>query len=860
MKFTFRTQALILATLLGVVLCASPAGADVIEQTLTQGLGTNWNQATWGTPPAVPFSTNDYVTPAGFDVRTPDSQTPSTFAGNSLQIESGGRLFLKNGGAGAGVATANVILNGGSLTYNTANGTTISAVAGTLQVLTDSTINSLAGGNTRDIWLRSALSGSGNLTVGMVNNALVLSGTNSAYSGNWTVNSGRIEIGNNAKDALGSGPVNLVNTINALTLNATNDIVVANAIGGSGVIAKLNTNTATLSGDNSGFFGTVAASNGVLRVQNTAAIATATFITLAGGTLDAAPMGGLVLSDFVGQTLNLFGVGNVTGNFTAPSGTTLNFNLTPTTNDILNVTGSLTVNGNPTLNLNFTGFKPAGTYRLINYSGSIQGGGTFSLVPTSSGNQTFALDTTTPGQVNLVISGIPNNLTWVGDGFGNVWDTFSPNWTNPAGTQVYVEGDNVTFDDSGSAVPDVFVATTVTPSSVTVSNSAQAYTISGAGINTFGPLTKKGDNVLALTSDANQLSGTATIEAGVLSIGNGGDTGNFGSGNIVNHGELRMNKLNNGALVTGVISGPGSVRATGGGGASALMLAGTNTYTGLTTVENGTELHIRNDSALGSTSAGTIVETGGSVKFTTLGNWTVAEPLTLNGGGATFPGALYVNTISNRATWTGPITLGSASRIRIVNDYTSLTIANTVTGNQTPLQCSTEGTGPVLTFNGNVTLGTPAELTKDGSGTMQLNGANNQASSTLVSGGTLLVNGQLDGGPVTVNGGATLGGAGTIVGSVSLQGGSTLAPGNNGIGTLTLNSAPSLAGTAVTVMEINRTNAQNADLLVAPAIPFNGTLTVVNTGPPLQVGDTFNLFDGTLSGAFSVTNLPALAL
>ncbi|HEX5220796.1 MAG TPA: hypothetical protein VFZ59_14600, partial [Verrucomicrobiae bacterium] len=46
----------------------------------------------------------------------------------------------------------------------------------------------------------------------------------------------------------------------------------------------------------------------------------------------------------------------------------------------------------------------------------------------------------------------------------------------------------------------------------------------------------------------------------------------------------------------------------------------------------------------------------------------------------------------------------------------------------------------------------------------------------------------------------------------------------------------------------------------APAIPFNGTLTVVNTGPPLQVGDTFNLFDGTLSGAFSVTNLPALAL
>ena len=40
---------------------------------------------------------------------------------------------------------------------------------------------------------------------------------------------------------------------------------------------------------------------------------------------------------------------------------------------------------------------------------------------------------------------------------------------------------------------------------------------------------------------------------------------------------------------------------------------------------------------------------------------------------------------------------------------------------------------------------------------------------------------------------------------------------------------------------------------------MNGILSVVNTGPALQVGDTFNLFDGTLSGAFTATNLPALA-
>jgi hypothetical protein len=40
---------------------------------------------------------------------------------------------------------------------------------------------------------------------------------------------------------------------------------------------------------------------------------------------------------------------------------------------------------------------------------------------------------------------------------------------------------------------------------------------------------------------------------------------------------------------------------------------------------------------------------------------------------------------------------------------------------------------------------------------------------------------------------------------------------------------------------------------------LHGTLTVVNIGPALQVGDTFDLFNGALSGSFSATNLPALS-
>jgi len=123
-----------------------------------------------------------------------------------------------------------------------------------------------------------------------------------------------------------------------------------------------------------------------------------------------------------------------------------------------------------------------------------------------------------------------------------------------------------------------------------------------------------------------------------------------------------------------------------------------------------------------------------------------------------------------------------------------------------------------------------------------------------------LANGVFSGGPVTVNASGAVGGSGTILGAVTVGSAGTLSPGNAGIGTLTLSGTLALNATATTRMEINRTNAQNADLLVAGAIPMNGILTVVNTGPALQVGDTFNLFDGTMSGAFTATNLPALAL
>src|SRR6266850_2771229 len=226
MKTIFRTRALFLgATILGTTLFAGRAAAAVIVQTVNQsGADINgWASAIWGTPAAVANSSNDYETTNTFFVRTPNNSTPAAFAGKSLTIDSGGTLYLKHNG---GAAAVNLVLNGGTITFHGGTTATPSPLSGTIQVLADSRINSDQGSpNNRDIWLQSPISGSANITVAMniVTNGVFLSGSNSAYSGNWTNSGGFVQILSGTTNALGSGSVILVNANNLLTINSTNN-------------------------------------------------------------------------------------------------------------------------------------------------------------------------------------------------------------------------------------------------------------------------------------------------------------------------------------------------------------------------------------------------------------------------------------------------------------------------------------------------------------------------------------------------------------------------------------------------------------------------------------------------------------
>ena len=866
MKINIRTQALLLgATLLGTILfTGTPAAAVNITNTVDEVslTASNWNSSVWGTPAAVPLATTNYFINVG-SIRTVATSAAQSFNGATLTLLTGKILSLKHG---PGVATVNLLTGGGgasSITYAGGSSGATVPLGGTLTVNNSVTIGqNQSGANTRDIWLLSTLSGAAAVTVDQRGSSLILFGTNTAYSGAWKILTGNLQIGNGASNALGTNSVTFttVSTPVSLIFNSTNNFTVSNNISGPGSVIKQNTGTVTLAGTNT-FIGTVQVSSGVLKIGAGSSLATATNITLSGGTLDAGPIGGLSLA--ANETINGCN-GTVISNLTAATGNSLNFNLSTPTNDVLNVTGSLTLSGTPTLNLILSSYKPTGTYRLINYSGTIQGGGSFTLVP-PGGGASYTLDTATPGQVNLLVTNPVYSLTWVGDGSANSWDSSSPNWTGSV--NVYADGDSVTFNDSGSATPNIAVATTVYPEAMTVSNASKQYIFDGAGISCLGRLTKLGTNELDFTSSSNNFAGPVTISSGILSIGNGGNTGSLGSPSaITNNGIFQVNMTTNNVVVNCTITGSGSVVVTNSGGGiytPVLQLSGTNSYTGPTTISDGAAISVLSSLGLGGSSI-TVLPNGRLGVSGFAGVITVTNPILVSGTGqALYPGALYANTAGNNVTWAGPVTLAGDTRFRVVNPGVLMNFSNTVIGTNINLQC-TEGssasdTATTMTFLKTLSLGSSGSLTKDGQGVLVLAGNTNEWGATTVNSGNLLVNGRLDGGTVTVNSPATVGGAGTILGGVSVQVGGTLAPGNAGIGTLTLSNTLALDPSSVTLMEINRTNAQNADRLVASAIPFDGTLTVVNTGPALQAGDSFYLFAGTISGAFAVTNLPALS-
>jgi autotransporter-associated beta strand protein len=148
----------------------------------------------------------------------------------------------------------------------------------------------------------------------------------------------------------------------------------------------------------------------------------------------------------------------------------------------------------------------------------------------------------------------------------------------------------------------------------------------GAGTSA---LTKSGLGALSLDADAT-FTGDVTIAAGSLQLGTGGATGSVTPINLVNNGQLVVNR-NTDLLLSSVITGTGGLAQNG---PSILDLNAANTFTGDTTIASGATIRLFNSLGL---SGSTLVypATGGMLDFdsnfaVTLGALSGDKDLALN--------------------------------------------------------------------------------------------------------------------------------------------------------------------------------------------------------------------------------------
>lgn len=143
-------------------------------------------------------------------------------------------------------------------------------------------------------------------------------------------------------------------------------------------------------------------------------------------------------------------------------------------------------------------------------------------------------------------------------------------------------GSVVDYADGVTVANPIVLNSNDTRLEVTAGTATQAGVISETG--GARPLEKIGVGTLILSAD-NTYTGTTTISAGTLQLGDGGGTGAI-LGNIANNAALVVDRTGT-LTLGGVISGSGTLDKRGAG---TLILDGSNTYIGLTRPRAGTLL------------------------------------------------------------------------------------------------------------------------------------------------------------------------------------------------------------------------------------------------------------------------------
>lgn len=329
-----------------------------------------------------------------------------------------------------------------------------------------------------------------------------------------------------------------------------------------------------LTADSSGFTGQTHITGGTLLVDGK--LGTGAVDVQSGGTLGGkGSIGGTVtvnaggiLSGVQGQTLTMH-------NLTLDGGANVNVTLnSPMGAALFHVVNGLTLDG--TLNITSGGAFGPGVYSLTTYGGALTNNGLdIGTTPFGSTAGDFGVQTSVVGQVNLISNVLPNLAFWDGDAAGNAnnnlvdggtgaWTAASTNWTDMNGSTNGVLHPQPTFAIFQGAAGTVTVDASAGPISVTgMQFATDGYQVTG------DPIT---------LADPNS----------IIRVGDGSAAG-----------------ANYKATIGSVLTGSGGLNKTDYG---TLILTADNTYTGGTTITDGT-LQLGNGGTSGSI-VGNVVNNG----------------------------------------------------------------------------------------------------------------------------------------------------------------------------------------------------------------------------------------------------------
>jgi fibronectin-binding autotransporter adhesin len=507
---------------------------------------------------------------------------------------------------------------------------------------------------------------------------------------------------------------------------------------------------------------------------------------------------------------------------------------------ILNTSGTQTFTGAVTLNDNLTLSAAAGAqtfntsgFDLTNKTLTVNTAGTTTLgnaVTSSLGTGGVLIK---DGAGTLVLSSTSNNYT------GTTNTALSTNGTRINAGTLAIAGDgslglapstaatNVQFTGNGTLRFDAATTLGATRNisvgaglTATFNNNGNAVTIGGIIGGATGATTFSGSGTTTLTG-TNTASGTVTINSGsTLQLGNGGATGTV-AGAITNDGTLAFNRggLHN---FTNNIGGTGSLTKDG---TNTLVLSGTNTYSGGTTVNSGV-LQIGNSTTTGTMGTGAVVNNA-SIVFNR-SNVTSTFSNSISGTGTLTKTNGQIVVLTGNNTYSGD-TIISAGTLVIGSGGANGTLGSGNVLMSPGASLSVNRTGS-LTISG--AISGDGSFSKSGSSVLALSSNNSYTGTTTINSGTLEIGsggttGTLGSGNVTNNAALAFNRSDSITVANTISGSGTVA--QNGSGTTILTSSSNSYSGATTV------SAGTLQVNVNDALGTNAAGTTVSAGGSLKL-------------------------